>query len=136
MSVIGKEITALKKVTELQAVVADDRQSIKGYVIYIDHFGNAVTNISKKMVTDTAKGRKFSVHFKNKEIKNIYTAYSDIGNSDTYEKSDYIGFKMAVFNEAGLVEIAVYKSNPNTVGSANSLLGLNYRDQILIQFEN
>jgi hypothetical protein len=42
---------------------------------------------------------------------------------------------MAVFNEAGFVEIAVYKSNPNTVGSANSLLGLNYRDQILIQFE-
>jgi S-adenosylmethionine hydrolase len=135
MSVIGKEITSLKKVTELQAVVADDRQSIKGYVIYIDHFGNAVTNISKNMVIENSKGRKLSVHFKNKEIKNIYSDYSEIGNSDTYVKSDYIGFKMAVFNEAGFVEIAVYKSNPNTVGSANSLLGLNYRDQILIQFE-
>jgi hypothetical protein len=43
---------------------------------------------------------------------------------------------MAVFNEAGFVEIAIYKSNPSSVGSANSLLGLNYRDQISIEFEN
>ena len=49
LNVIGKEIKAIKQVTDLQAVPANDGSSIKGYVIYIDHFGNAVTNISKKL---------------------------------------------------------------------------------------
>lgn len=135
LSIVGKEIETIKSVTELQPIVTDDLKSIKGHVIYIDHLGNAVTNISKKMILEIAKGRKFNVHFKNKEIKNIYSTYSEVGNSEIYQKNNYIGLKMAVFNEAGFVEIAIYKSNPNSVGSANSLLGLNYRDQISIVFE-
>jgi len=136
LSVIGTEIAEIKTVTELQPIIEANFKSIKGHVIYIDHFGNAVTNISKKMVLDVAKGRKFNIKFKNKEIKNIYSSYSEVGNSEIYQKNNYIGLKMAVFNEAGFVEIAIYKSNPNSVGSANSLLGLNYRDQISIEFEN
>jgi len=38
------------------------------------------------------------------------------------------------FNEAGYLEIAIFKSNPSKFGSANSLLGLNYRDVINIVF--
>jgi len=48
LDVIGKEITAIKQVTELQAIVSEDKNTIKGHVIYIDHFGNVVTNITKK----------------------------------------------------------------------------------------
>jgi len=40
-----------------------------------------------------------------------------------------------LFNVAGHLELAIYKSNPNTVGSASSLYGLDYRDLITIQFE-
>jgi hypothetical protein len=36
--------------------------------------------------------------------------------------------KIGYFNEAGFLEIAIFRSNPSKVGSANSLLGLNYRD--------
>src|SRR5690606_11464496 len=57
LNVIGKEITEIKQVTELQAVVSADKSSIKGYAVYIDHFGNVVTNITKKMFLDVAKGR-------------------------------------------------------------------------------
>jgi hypothetical protein len=39
------------------------------------------------------------------------------------------------FNEVFL-EIAIFRSNPSKVGSANSLLGLNYRDVVSIQFKN
>lgn len=136
LSVVGSEIQVIKSVTELQPSIGTDLKSIKGHVIYIDHLGNAVTNISQKMILEIAKGRKFHVKFKNKEIKNIYSSYSEVGHSEVYQKNNYIGLKMAVFNEAGLVEIAIYKSNPNSVGSANSLLGLNYRDQISVEFEN
>ena len=141
LNVIGKEITTIKQATELQAIVADDRNSIKGYVIYIDHFGNVVTNISKKFFLEVAKGRPYEIPMiqrhnqkKSSPIKNIWAKYSDIANARNYEVKNYEGDKLAIFNEAGFLEIAIFRSNPITVGSASSLLGLGYRDTIVINF--
>lgn len=141
LNVIGKEITAIKQATELQAIVADDKNSIKGYVIYIDHFGNVVTNISKKFFLEIAKGRPYEIPMiqrRNQKvsspIKNIWAKYSDIANARNYDVKNYEGDKLAIFNEAGFLEIAIFRSNPITVGSASSLLGLGYRDTIVINF--
>lgn len=141
LNVIGKEITAIKEVTELQPFVAEDKNSIKGYVIYIDHFGNVVTNITKQFFLDVAKGRPYEIPMmlrRNQKpsspIKNIWPKYSDIANVGSYDVKNYEGDKLAVFNEAGFLEIAIFRSNPMTVGSASSLLGLGYRDVVLIQF--
>ncbi|MDX6189454.1 SAM-dependent chlorinase/fluorinase [Flavobacterium sp. Fl-318] len=134
LNVIGKEIAAVKEVTELQAVVANDGNSIKGYVIYIDHFGNVVTNISKQQFKEVAKGRSYEIVMKPKSIKTILPNYSAIASSDKYPIKTYEGEKLAIFNEAGYLEIAIFRSNPSKVGSANSLLGLNYRDVITIKF--
>ena len=133
-NVIGKEIKTIKEVTELQAVVQDNQ--IKGYVIYNDHFGNAVTNISKKMFLETAKSRNYEIKFKNKTIKTILPRYSDIGIYKKQPLKDSEGESLAIFNEAGFLEIAIFRSNPNTVGSATSLLGLYYRDFVIIDFKN
>lgn len=43
--------------------------------------------------------------------------------------------KLALFNSAGHLELAVYKSNPLTVGGAGTLFGLDYRDPVTVQFE-
>lgn len=134
MNVIGKEIKNIKQVTDLQAVLAADGNSLKGHVIYIDHFGNVVTNISKKYFVEVAKGRPYEVVLKTKNIKTILPNYSAIANSDKYPIKYYEGEKLAIFNEAGFLEIAIFRSNPSKVGSANSLLGLNYRDIINIVF--
>ena len=134
LNVIGKEIKSIKQVTELQAVTAQDGSSIKGYVIYIDHFGNVITNISKKQFLEIAKGRPYEISFKNKKIKTILPNYSAIASSDKYPLKNYEGEKLAIFNEAGFLEIAIFKSNPSKFGSAYSLLGLNYRDVINIVF--
>ncbi|MGL2964722.1 SAM hydrolase/SAM-dependent halogenase family protein [Flavobacterium sp. RSB2_4_14] len=134
LNVIGKEIKMIKEVTELQAIVQDNQ--IKGYVIYSDHLGNAVTNISKKLFLEISKSRPYEIQFKNKTIKTILPKYSDIGISDKYPIKHFEGEKLAIFNEAGFLEIAIFKSNPNTVGSANSLLGLSYRDVVTIDFKN
>ncbi len=133
-NVIGKEIKAIKEVTELQAIAQENQ--IKGYVIYSDHLGNAVTNISKKMFLEMGKARPYTIQFKNKTIKNILPKYSDIGISEKYPLKNYEGEKLAIFNEAGFLEIAIFRSNPETVGSAASLLGLSYRDVITIEFMN
>lgn len=134
LNVIGKEIKAIKEVTELQAVTQDNL--IKGYIIYIDHLGNAVTNISKKLFLEMGKGRPYEIKFKGQSIKTILPKYSDIVVSDKYTWKDYEGEKLALFNEAGFLEIAIFRSNPDTVGSASSLLGLQYRDLITIEFKN
>ncbi|MGO4906332.1 SAM hydrolase/SAM-dependent halogenase family protein [Flavobacterium sp. W20_MBD1_R3] len=134
MNVIGKEINTIKQVTDLKAVLAVDGNSLNGHVIYIDHFGNVVTNISKKYFIEVAKGRPYEIVMKTKNIKTILPNYSSIANSDKYPIKSYEGEKLAIFNEAGFLEIAIFRSNPSNVGSANSLLGLNYRDVIIIKF--
>ena len=142
LNVIGKEITTIKQVTELQPVVAADKNSIKGYVIYIDHFGNVVTNITKKLFMEVAKGRPYEIPLlqkrnqkKSSPIKNIWAKYSDIANAGKYPIKNYEGDKLAIFNEAGHLEISIFRSNPLSVGSASSLMGLYYRDTITIEFK-
>ena len=134
LNIIGKELKNIKQVVDLQAVIANDGNSLKGYVIYIDHFGNVVTNISKKQFLEVAKGRSYEIVMRTKNIKTILPNYSAIASSEKYEIKNYEGEKLAIFNEAGFLEIAIFRSNPSKVGSANSLLGLNYRDIINIKF--
>ena len=134
MNIIGKEINIIKEVTNLQAVISDDGNSLKGHVIYIDHFGNVITNISKKQFIEVGKGRPYEIVMKTKNIKTILPNYSAIASSDKYPIKSYEGEKLAIFNEAGFLEIAIFRSNPSKVGSANSLLGLNHRDVINIVF--
>jgi 16S rRNA (cytidine1402-2'-O)-methyltransferase len=49
---------------------------------------------------------------------------------------DFEGDFLALFNENGFLEIALYKSNPKTVGSASTLLGIKFRDTITVEFKN
>jgi S-adenosylmethionine hydrolase len=147
LSIVGKEITTLKQVTQLQPVVSADKQFIKGYVIYIDHFGNIVTNITKALFHEVGNGRNFEIPLfqstanqpltnrKNSlPIKSIENKYSDIAKNDNYNLKNYEGSKLALFNEAGFLEIALFRSNPSKVGSASSLLGINYQDAIQVNF--
>lgn len=136
LNVIGKEITNLKQVTDLQVTLTEDGNQMKGNVIYIDHFGNAVTNISKKQFIEFSKGRDYEISFKRTTIKSILPYYSAIASSDKYPVKYYEGQKLAIFNEAGFLEIAIFRSNPLTVGSASTLLGLDYRDLVSILFKN
>jgi S-adenosylmethionine hydrolase len=135
LSVIGKEISEIKEMSELVPIVAADNNSIKGYVAYIDHFGNCVTNISQKLVKDIAKGRDFEITFSTKTIKSVRKGYSDFTVNERFALKDYEGEKLAIFNEAGFIEIAIYRSNPSTVGTAKTLLGLKFRDVINVKFK-
>lgn len=142
LNVVGKEISEIKQPTELQPVIASDTSSIKGYVIYIDHFGNAVVNITRQMFNDMAQGRKYEVILNEKSfkgdrgnIKKIRNKYSDVATSADFKLKDYEGSKLAIFNDAGYLEIALFRSNPNH-GTATTLLGLGYRNVVSIQFYN
>ncbi len=141
LNVIGKEIEDIKRPTELQPVISTDRSSLKGYVIYIDHLGNAVTNISRKMFNEAAAGRDFeivmggSLRGNRNNLRRILSRYSDIGMETDYPIKNYEGVKIAIFNEAGFLEIGIFRANPETVGTAANLLGISYRDTVTVYFE-
>ena len=135
LNVIGKEIKSLKEVSVLTSSISDDLSEIKGQIVYIDSFGNCVTNISQKQFNDTIRSRKFEIIIKNKKITRLHKSYSDFPVSDTKQLKDLEGDFLALFNENGYLEIAIYKSNPKTVGSAATLLGLHFRDSISIKFK-
>ena len=80
-------------------------------------------------------GIEYLINPFNKKIKEIHKKYSDIINyslDKSQRKSP--GELLALFNSSGYVEIAIYKSDLNTVGGASTLLGLDYRDTVIINF--
>lgn len=136
INAIGNEIESLQSISNLQPIVQPD--TIKGHVVYIDHYGNVVSNISKKLFQEIGQNRQFEISFKDKKantITKIITHYSDVVKLGQFTFKDYEGEKLALFNENDYLELAIFRSNPNSVGSAKTLLGLNYRDNILIEFK-
>ncbi|WP_298421725.1 SAM-dependent chlorinase/fluorinase [uncultured Kordia sp.] len=135
LEVIGKTIQDIKHLTGIKPVVNTDESQIIGNVIYIDNYGNVVTNISRKLFKDVGKGRNFEISARNYKFKRIHERYSDSINFTVEKhKREEDGKKLALFNSANFLELAIYKSNPQTVGSASTLFGLRFRDTITINF--
>ena len=86
-----------------------DNKWIEGQIIFIDNFENVIVNITKEEFEEQRKGRKFNIVFKRDEvIEKISESYADVAE----------GEKLALFNAAGYLEIAINK------GNAAGLLGL------------
>ncbi len=137
LEVIGKAVENLKYLKEVEPYLNKDKNQIVGHVLYIDNYGNIVTNISRKLFENTGKGRDFTINARTAKFGEIFETYSDAINFKLEkEKREEDGKKLAIFNSAGYIELAIYKSNPRTVGSASTLFGLELRDTITIKFEN
>jgi hypothetical protein len=86
------------------------------------------------MFNDIGKGRSYKVNASRYSFTKIFKKYNDITFNNSKDTRQFDGNKLAIFNSAGFLEIAVYRSNLNTVGGASTLLGLEYRDPIIIEF--
>jgi S-adenosylmethionine hydrolase len=135
LEVIGKPIQGIKPIKNIIPFVNAERNQIIGSVVYIDNYGNVVTNIKRKFFEDIQKGRPFEIYARNYKFKEIFSKYSDIVNFDIEaDKRHDEGRGLVVFNSSNYMEIAIYKSNCTTVGSASSLMGLNMRDTVTVNF--
>jgi S-adenosyl-L-methionine hydrolase (adenosine-forming) len=135
LAVIGKPINSIKEVTDVRPVINSAENQILGSVIYIDNFGNVITNITKNIFKEYQKGRSFVISARHEKFDVIYNSYTEAINFKIpKENRDEDGKKIALFNAAGHLELSIYKSNPHTIGSANSLFGLEFRDTITIKF--
>jgi len=75
---------------------------IEGQIIFIDNFENVIVNITHAQFEEQRKGRHFKIVFKRDEvIESISESYADVPE----------GEKLALFNSAGYLEIAINKGN-------------------------
>lgn len=136
LEVIGKNISEIKELTAIKPVVNKTETQIIGNIIYVDNYGNVVTNITEKIFDQVGHGREFIIHVRTSKIKKIYKRYSDAINFNlSPDKREEDGKKLAIWNSSGYLELAVYKSNPSSVGGASSLFGLGFRDTITVNFK-
>ena len=135
--IVGKKINNLKNVKNLKPFVNFENTQIISSVIYIDHFGNVITNIKKSFFEEIGKGRKFEISARNYKFNTIYSSYSDIINFNLSEdqRSDE-GKALIIFNSNNYLQISIYRSNPENVGTAATLLGLKIYDRVSVIFSS
>lgn len=104
---IGNSIDQLVHKRSMKATVSS--QYIEGQILMIDKFNNIVVNITVYEFEEARKGRKFKiVLLRDTFIEEISSIYADVPE----------GEKLARFNDAGYLEIAINK------GFAAPLFGL------------
>ena len=136
LEVIGKAVSEIKQITGIKPVMNTESTQIMGNVIYIDNYGNVVINITKDQFDKVGKGREFRITARTANFSKVHSNYSDAINFEIpTEKREEDGKKLALWNSSNYLELAIYKSNPKTVGSASSLFGLEYWDTVTINFQ-
>ena len=97
---IGDATVSIQVKNHLRPLTGNDW--IEGQIIFIDNFENVIVNISKEEFEEQRKGRSFTIVFKRDEvIDKISETYADVNE----------GEKLALFNAAGYLEIAINKGN-------------------------
>jgi S-adenosyl-L-methionine hydrolase (adenosine-forming) len=115
---IGIPDISYKQKNNLRPLLGDNW--IEGQIIFIDNFENVIVNITRDEFEEQRKGRSFRIVFKRDEvIDKISETYADVAE----------GEKLAMFNSAGYLEIAMNK------GNAAGLFGLQkFSDQSQSQY--
>ncbi len=95
------EIVPIKSEPEILPVTSNS--TIVGKVIYIDSFGNAITNISRDTFYGGDRSSQFVIYVGGPSIK----INRVVKNYDSWSENRYI----ALFNSLDLLEIAMYKGD-------------------------
>lgn len=118
---IGDDSVSIRVKNPLRATQGSNW--IEGQIIFIDNFENVVVNITREDFEEQRKGRSFKIVFKRDEvIEKMSESYADVQE----------GEKLAFFNSAGYLEIAINKGN---AAGLFGLQGFNEKQQ-QGQFQN
>jgi S-adenosyl-L-methionine hydrolase (adenosine-forming) len=114
---LGETVNSVKQASGFVPVIEENR--ISGKVIYIDSYGNAITNISNKIWNEHIGNNNFALFINNmnNKITKIHHNYSDV------EKGNLV----AIFNSLGLLEIAQRESN------VSQMLKLDTNSEIFVE---
>ena len=119
LSKLGSPVLEYDRQTPLRATI--ENRTIIGSVIHIDSYQNAITNISQDLFKRIGDGKDFEIFVQSKHyvLKRINKRYNETEPGDL----------LAIFNSAGLLEIAIRN------GNAAGLLKLNTNSTIRVEFK-
>jgi len=117
--VIAEPIQQLKPMIGYTPIVQDD--FIRATVLFIDGYGNVITNVSKTLFNQIRRDRKVDIGFRvsREHITIIHRQYADVPQGEV----------LALFNSSGLLEIAINQ------GDASGLLGIAIYENLSIRFK-
>lgn len=115
---IGSNYDAMQKM--IGRKIRATKKQITGNIIRVDHYGNLITNIDKKVFVLLSKEKKFRIIIGRESLHQIYE-FSNFPDD---------GEIFATFNNSGFLEIGIIK------GNASELLGLHFDSAISIIFSD
>lgn len=117
LSEFGKEVSSFKELIPKDLRMTDDE--IVGSVIYVDGYGNLMTNIHKAALEMTGRGRDLEIKIGREYLTRINDDYKEGREARC----------IAIFNSCDYLEIAI------TDGNASTLLGLKYDSPVTVTFK-
>ncbi len=98
---LGERITSVSEKVPIRATI--DRNVIIGSVIFIDSYGNAITNITREIFSRVFEGRNFRILIKS---NNYYTE-----KISRYYREEPVGEIVTRFNSLDLLELSINGAN-------------------------
>lgn len=95
LSEVGSPTNTIQQLHWVQPL-ADD-QGIRGWVVHIDRFGNAITNIPGDLLATSASGRDLKCYIGSEILSGVHRTYGDVD----------AGEPVVLVGSAGLLEISV-----------------------------
>ncbi len=115
LGLMGDTIDNIVKISTPEPKVFENK--IIGEIIYIDRFGNLITNISMDLIEKLTAGKKIEILIGNDTIHKISRSYADVS----------AGQLVAIYNSFGNLEIAI------NIGNASKTLNVQKGDTFTIQ---
>jgi S-adenosylmethionine hydrolase len=101
LSEIGKPVNSINERIPLRATI--DKDVITGSIIFIDSYGNAISNVTKELFRRVFEQKEYRIYIQSNKnhTDNIVEKYSDVP----------VGEMLARFNSLDLLEIAINGAN-------------------------
>lgn len=116
---LGQPSQSIVRLAPLRPSISPE--GIRCNVLHVDHFGNAVLNLSLKSFEEARQDRKFAIRLRgNNTVDRIGSSYQDGGEGEV----------LCLPTRSGLLQIAV------TLGRADDLFGLHRGESVRIDFES
>ncbi len=118
LDTLGQPTNEILQRIHLQPVIT--ASEIRGAIIHIDNYDNAILNISRETFERVGRGRKFQLYFKRFDpITKLSESYNEVAMGET----------LCLFN-SDFLEISI------NLGKAAELLGLKIDDTVQIEFQD
>jgi hypothetical protein len=116
---LGKRVSKIKEI-DLPKPIRSPGGVLKGEIIYVDGFGNLITNINRDMIGRLReKSENLVIVVGRRKLNKISNSYADVG----------VGDVVAIFGSSGYLEISVNH------GSARDGLNLKKGDKLVLGYE-